>query len=655
MKNYKFTTLSIVGLLAFSSMNAQLTVDTSPQKKNVVLEEYTGIYCGYCPDGHKIANQVKQANPNDVVLINVHTGSFANPNGSDPDFRTPFGSALAGQTGLTGYPAGTVNRHVFSGSNTALSRSAWQASATTILGQDSYVNMAIEGSVNVQTRVLTVNVKAYYTGNGANNNKINVALLQSKVEGPQSGSAGNPSQVLPNGNYEHNHMLRHLITGQWGEAIDTTTQGTTVTKTYTYTIPADLNGVAYEIGNLEVAAFITEGQQEIITGVDADVTLDVPAGVSIIDFESTDATDAAVGYCNTSATPKLTVKNAGNNVISSFKASYSLNDGTKVYENVSTPLAVGASTTVSFPVVNLTDMVNRFEFGVEGTSSSEIEVTFGNNSARTGLFLNLGSLGVKHTESFEDASNAGDLEKCALTSTGLSVYVLKQGDLQNWNTKLGAYEQSEKAMMFHNYAAPKGSKVYVTYEKVDFSAGVDHGFVFDHAYAQYDDSSNDELSVRISEDCGANWTNVLTLKGASAATGPLSSNGLFAPKSAHWRKNIIDLTSYSGKSDLMIQIVGTSDYGNNFWVDNVTFGEDAPISVNENNVIDYTVFPNPATDFVNLKGENLQGETFKIFDVTGKLIKQNTLNNDLRIDVSELAAGVYSLQVKGQSSRLIVQ
>ena len=30
-------------------------------------------------------------------------------------FNTSFGAAIAGQSGLSGYPAGTVNRHVFSG------------------------------------------------------------------------------------------------------------------------------------------------------------------------------------------------------------------------------------------------------------------------------------------------------------------------------------------------------------------------------------------------------------------------------------------------------------------------------------------------------------------------------------------------------------
>ncbi len=251
---------------------AQLPVSTVAENKNVILEEFTGIYCGYCPDGHVKAKAVKDANPNDVFIMNVHAGGYATPNGNDPDFRTSFGDALANQSGLTGYPAGTVNRHVFSGSATAMGRSAWEASANTILGESSYVNVALESTIDYITREVVVDVELYFTANGASSINLNVALTQNSVEGPQSGASGfNPSQILENGNYNHGHMLRHLLTGQWGDVITTTTSGTTVTRQYTYTLPANLNGVDLELGNFEIIAFVAEGNNEIISGNDGPI------------------------------------------------------------------------------------------------------------------------------------------------------------------------------------------------------------------------------------------------------------------------------------------------------------------------------------------------------------------------------------------------
>ncbi len=239
--------------------------------RKVVLEEYTGIHCQYCPDGHKRANDYKAMHPNDVFLINIHEGSYAVPAAGEPDFRTAFGTALSQQTALAGYPSGTINRHVFSPyTTTALNRGEWAANGNIILTMPTYVTLGITASVNASTRLLTVNTTGNYLANGPALNMMNVALVQNNVLGPQTaGITWNPTQVLPDGvTYIHGHMLRHLITGQWGDSILVTTSGTNRVKTYTYTLPATINGVNLDIYNIEVVAFISEGNQEIVTGAE---------------------------------------------------------------------------------------------------------------------------------------------------------------------------------------------------------------------------------------------------------------------------------------------------------------------------------------------------------------------------------------------------
>ncbi len=249
-----------------ATLNAQTLVSTDVQKKNVVLEEFTGIHCQYCPEGHAIAQALQDDNPGNVVLVNIHQGSFAVPSGSEPDFRTPFGDAIANQTGLTGYPSGTVNRHVFPdiGSSTAMGRGSWTTAAGQILEEDSPVNVGASTSYNAATRELTVNVELYYTSDSPeSSNFIQVALLQSGILGPQTGGGmGN--------NYVHNHMLRYLITDQWGDEITTTSQGTFVEKTYTYTVPADYNGVPCVVEDCQVAVYVTESHQEIYSGAEVE-------------------------------------------------------------------------------------------------------------------------------------------------------------------------------------------------------------------------------------------------------------------------------------------------------------------------------------------------------------------------------------------------
>ncbi len=267
---------NINGNAAISSDTISKVVNTLTTLvfRKVVLEEYTGIHCTYCPDGHKRANDYKALHPNDVFIINIHQGQYATPGAGEPDFTTSFGNALAAQTGLTGYPAGTVNRHLFgTNTTTATDRGTWATNGNLILAMPTYVTLGINANINSTTRLLTVNVTSNYLANGPALNMMNVALIQNNVQGPQTGgSTYNPTQVLPNGKYNHGHMLRHLITGQWGDSITVTTNGTTFQKTYTYTLPASINGVNLDLTSVDVVAFITEGKQEIITGAEAVLT-----------------------------------------------------------------------------------------------------------------------------------------------------------------------------------------------------------------------------------------------------------------------------------------------------------------------------------------------------------------------------------------------
>jgi len=262
MKKIVTTFLLSIVLLSVALAQKDITptlVTTDPMNKNVVLEEFTGIHCQYCPDGHRIAQGILNDNPWRVVLINIHQGGYANPGAGEPDYRTSFGDAIAGQTGLGGYPSGTVNRHIFgTATKTALDRGAWSSAANEILQTVSPVNVGLSSSYNSTTGDLTINVELYYTANSTQTaNKLNVAILQNKIIGPQTGGSAS---------YQHNHMLRYLITGQWGESITTTTAGTFVQKTYTYHVPTDFNGIPFVLENSDIAAYVTATNQEVYSG-----------------------------------------------------------------------------------------------------------------------------------------------------------------------------------------------------------------------------------------------------------------------------------------------------------------------------------------------------------------------------------------------------
>jgi hypothetical protein len=62
-------------------------------------------------------------------------------------------------------------------------------------------------------------------------------------------------------------MLRDMVTGQWGDLIAATTQGSLFQSQYVYTPPTDVNGESVDVSNCHLAIFVTESQQEIYTGI----------------------------------------------------------------------------------------------------------------------------------------------------------------------------------------------------------------------------------------------------------------------------------------------------------------------------------------------------------------------------------------------------
>lgn len=345
--------LAVLTVFPALAQNEQF-VSTEVSNKNVVLEEYTGINCGYCPDGHKIANQIADAHPGRVSVINVHAGSYA-----ANTYTTQFGNALANQTGLTGYPSGTINRHVFSGSNTALNREYWSARATTILNQTSPVNIAARGTLDWNTRELNITVQLYYTADEENaTNKLNVAILQDNVIGSQSGASLNPAQQVGT-QYRHMHMLRHLITGQWGEDITTTTQGSFVEKNYTYTIPASLgspNAIAAKLEDLHFVAFVAQGQQEILTGCEVEIeNINMPAlSARINTLNNVEVLD-----CSTDARVSANVLNIGSDAITALTFQYSVANGTPMTYDWTGNIASTATETIELPTFTITTGTNQ--------------------------------------------------------------------------------------------------------------------------------------------------------------------------------------------------------------------------------------------------------------------------------------------------------
>ena len=589
--------LSTIGL------SAQTFVSTAPENKNIILEEFTGISCGYCPDGHKIGQQLHDANPSDVFLINIHTGGYATPQGPGTDFNTSFGAAIAGQSGLTGYPAGTVNRHQFpmtQGGGTAMSRSDWGSASTQLLANPSPLNVGIQASADMATNTLVVDIEVYYTGTQTvTSNMLNIAVVQNNIEGPQSGMSLNPTSILPNGNYNHSHMLRHMLTGQWGEIISTLTPGTLYSNQFTWVMPADIAGVTLDPTNISIVAFVSEGNQEIISGTEV-----YPSLVFANAYDAYLASAAASNnICSDIAKGiEVVIKNYGNLPLTTLDIIYDINGGTPITFPWVGNLAPGQAATVTLSNISyIASASNTVNISVanpngntdQNTTNDNVSTSFINQSMQgqvtTGITDGLATIDIT-TDGYPTESTWEIIDDNGTVIASGSATTANAPQAQATATLIAGACYAFN--MYDSYGDGLSDPANGSYEVKDAagtsiaSGGGNFGFLAEHFFE--------------------------TSGGAAASWDCDIVNGCIDPGT------------------------GTGQYtslGACTSVCNIT-------SIQDNNTSEFNIYPNPAKDVLIIDGIY---NSVNIYDVFGKLVL--TTKSQKSIDITKLSNGVYMLEI----------
>lgn len=227
--------------------------------KNVLIEDYTGHGCVYCPGAAVIAHDLKEAFCDRVVIITVHAGHFAVPNFDEnplfsADFRTEAGNTWNTFFGISamGNPNGLVDR-VKDQIDYVISPQNWAKTADTLLLEDAKALITINNDFDTSSKTLSTTIKTDFQEDVDGNYKLIVCLTQDNIVAPQKNNDKDigPTPIIMD--YVHNHVLRKVINGTWGEDLSssgTVDMSTTYEKTYTQLftdewIPADCHVVAF--------------------------------------------------------------------------------------------------------------------------------------------------------------------------------------------------------------------------------------------------------------------------------------------------------------------------------------------------------------------------------------------------------------------------
>ena len=186
----------------------------------VLLEEFTGHQCPNCPEASKAAKDLKEIYGDQLVIVTIHAGWFANTDDDlfSYDFTTPVGCALGDHFNVEQFPVGLVNRTRFGGS-LLLGYSAWAEAIPQLTEHPPRFDIQIDSEFDQNENTVQVDVGVTVLESSDCNYRLSVFLTESGIIKPQkTNDPDYPSGVIEE--YEHNYVLRESFNGVWGDLLN---------------------------------------------------------------------------------------------------------------------------------------------------------------------------------------------------------------------------------------------------------------------------------------------------------------------------------------------------------------------------------------------------------------------------------------------------
>jgi hypothetical protein len=237
--------------LMCSSAIGQTHVTTGTQKYTL-LEEGTGTWCGYCPDGSQRLQEVVEPTYPRCITVAFHNGDPMELTGD------PFNSAY-----ITGFPGAAIDRVPFTHPNSSgtpvtsinVGRGYWSTDVGVRDALSPNFSVELTGLYDSTTKTITLTVKGKALAAMTGDYRINAYVVEDSISsaptnyeqhsylnGTSSSWYFGKGSVIPAADYSHmNVVMKVLASGGsiYGDAAFTNPAvGATASKTYTYVIPS---------------------------------------------------------------------------------------------------------------------------------------------------------------------------------------------------------------------------------------------------------------------------------------------------------------------------------------------------------------------------------------------------------------------------------
>jgi len=358
--------------------------------------------------------------------------------------------------------------------------------------------------------------------------------------------------------------------------------------------------------------------------------------------------------CSDTYSPTVILKNLGDSTINSIDIEYSINGGVSQNYNWTGNVVANDTIVLQLPSITTATYGNQ-ELSIVASITSGVTEYDEINNRRLYSFNRRGLFNVPFSEDFE---NGFESDKWYITNSDNSI---------TWDTipTQGLIWSSYSAsMQLYSYAPRESQKDGLIGPEIIIPSSGNSILKFDVAYQKRSSSSSlqDTLKVLVSSDCGQSFPTTIYEKTGDDLESLDTLKIDFVPEHAsHWRRDSIDLSTFNGQN-IIIQFESTNRQGNNLYLDNISiYNGSEPVSIEENSLNNFQVYPNPANSILTFDASNLPSGIYQIeiLNSLGQVINLfETKPEKYSIDISKWAKGIYIISIKNEvnikTERLII-
>ncbi len=225
---------------------------------HVLLQDFTGTWCGYCP---RVANALDLVNQKTAQVIEMQIHGDASITVLDP-YTCNDGNNLLGYYNVSSFPTAFINGSTL-----------WKVPQNQNINQvlnliqpSSSAGLAINSTLNVNN--LSVTIKVDYAQAQSGDVYLFVDLVEDNLVNSQENYYTTSSGLLYGGknpipNFIYNGVLRAAINSTQGDNIGSS--GSSNIKTYSITIPTNVSNT----NNLKIIAYIANSSRSVGTVINS--------------------------------------------------------------------------------------------------------------------------------------------------------------------------------------------------------------------------------------------------------------------------------------------------------------------------------------------------------------------------------------------------